>query len=157
PMIPQRLSNGICSLNPNVDRLAMSCEMEITPEGEIVGHEIFQSVIKTTKRMTYTEVNQIVTDKNPVTREEYSDLVDMFELMETLHHTLEKKRKSRGAIDFDTKEAKIIVDPEGKPLDIVLRERGVGERLIESFMLAANETVSEHFTRMEVPLIYRVH
>ncbi|MEK6189782.1 MAG: ribonuclease R [Carnobacterium alterfunditum] len=157
PMIPQRLSNGICSLNPNVDRLTMSCEMEMTPDGEIVGHDVFQSVIRTTERMTYAEVNEILTDKNLETRKKYSSLIGMFELMETLHHTLEKKRKNRGAIDFDTKEAKIIVDPEGKPLDIVLRERGVGERLIESFMLAANETVSEHFSKMEVPLIYRIH
>ncbi|SIN97734.1 RNAse R [Carnobacterium alterfunditum] len=157
PMIPQRLSNGICSLNPHVDRLTMSCEMEMTPDGEIVGHDVFQSVIRTTERMTYTEVNEILTDKNLETRKKYSSLVAMFELMETLHHTLEVDRKNRGAIDFDTKEAKIIVDPTGKPLDIVLRERGVGERLIESFMLAANETVSEHFSKMEVPLIYRIH
>ncbi|SFH68244.1 ribonuclease R [Pisciglobus halotolerans] len=157
PMLPQRLSNGICSLHPNVDRLTMSCEMEIDGSGNVVKHHIFPSVIRSYRRMTYTEVNQILMDKDPEVREQHADLVDMFELMASLHKILENKRIRRGAVDFDTKEASILVDEEGHPTDIVMRERGVGERLIESFMLAANETVSEHYAHLQVPLIYRIH
>ncbi|MER2181055.1 MAG: ribonuclease R [Desemzia incerta] len=157
PMLPQRLSNGICSLHPNVDRLTMSCEMELNPQGEIVDHRIFQSVIRSYRRMTYSDVNAMLTDKDPEVREKHADILDMFEMMEELHHILENRRVHRGAIDFDTTEAKIVVDESGHPTDVIVRERGVGERLIESFMLAANETVSEHYSKMEVPLIYRVH
>lgn len=157
PMLPHRLSNGICSLNPNEDRLAMSCEMEIDATGKVVKHDVFQSVIRSYRRMSYTQVNQIIMDTDKVVRKENEDLVPMFEEMAELHKILESNRKRRGAIDFESPEAKIIVDPEGHPLDIVLRERGIGERIIESFMLVANETVSEHYTRMDVPMIYRVH
>jgi ribonuclease R len=157
PMIPHRLSNGICSLNPKVDRLVLSCEMEISHEGTVVSHEIFQSVIKTTERMTYFDVNRILTDKDEETRARYETLVPMFELMEELAEVLRSKRMKRGAIDFDFKESKVLVDEEGKPTDVVLRERSVAERLIEEFMLAANETVAEHFHWMEVPFIYRIH
>lgn len=157
PMLPQRLSNGICSLHPNVDRLTMSCEMEINSHGEIISHEVFQSVIRSYRRMTYSDVNAILMDKDAAVREEHADLVDMFELMDELHHILENRRVHRGAIDFDSTEAQIVVDESGHPLDVVVRERGVGERLIESFMLAANETVSEHYSKMDLPLIYRVH
>ncbi|MEH7096233.1 ribonuclease R [Neobacillus vireti] len=157
PMIPHRLSNGICSLNPRVDRLVLSCEMEISSEGTVVSHEIFQSVIKTTERMTYYDVNRILTDKDEETRARYESLVPMFELMEELAEVLRNKRMKRGAIDFDFKESKVLVDEEGKPTDVVLRERSVAERLIEEFMLAANETVAEHFHWMEVPFIYRIH
>ena len=157
PMLPHRLSNGICSLNPNEDRLAMSCEMEIDSTGKVVDHAIFQSIIRSYRRMSYTQVNHIIMDTDDAVRKENADLVPMFEDMADLHKILEGNRKTRGAIDFESPEAKIIVDPEGHPLDIVLRERGIGERIIESFMLAANETVSEHFTRMKVPMIYRVH
>ncbi|MEH7416469.1 ribonuclease R [Neobacillus drentensis] len=157
PMIPHRLSNGICSLNPKVDRLVLSCEMEISSEGTVVSHEIFQSVIKTTERMTYYDVNRILTDRDEETRARYGSLVPMFELMEELAEVLRSKRMKRGAIDFDFKESKVLVDDEGKPTDVVLRERSVAERLIEEFMLAANETVAEHFHWMEVPFIYRIH
>ncbi|MBU8880908.1 ribonuclease R [Bacillus sp. FJAT-29790] len=157
PMIPHRLSNGICSLNPQVDRLTLSCEMEIAPGGEVVSHEIFQSVIKTTERMTYTDVNKILEDKDEELLQRYEPLVPMFQLMEELAQILREKRMKRGAIDFDFKEAKVIVDEEGKPNDVVIRERSVGERLIEEFMLAANETVAEHFHWMDVPFIYRIH
>lgn len=157
PMIPQRLSNGICSLNPQVPRLTMSCEMEIDPSGTIVQHEIFQSVIQTTERMTYSAVNEILEEKKPETLERYQQLVPMFQLMKELHQILEARRIQRGAINFEDREAKILVDPEGRPMDIELRERGVGERLIESFMLAANETVAEHFNRLKLPFIYRIH
>ena len=157
PMIPHRLSNGICSLNPRVDRLVLSCDMEINPEGQVVKHEIFQSVIKTTERMTYFDVNKILVDKDEETRSRYESLVPMFEQMEELAQILREKRMKRGAIDFDFKESKVLVDEDSKPTDVVLRERSVAERLIEEFMLAANETVAEHFHWMEVPFIYRIH
>ncbi|WP_297989210.1 ribonuclease R family protein, partial [uncultured Anoxybacillus sp.] len=157
PMIPHRLSNGICSLNPKVDRLTLSCEMEINDRGEVVQHEIFQSVIRTTERMTYSDVNRILVDKDEALREKYAPLVPMFELMAELADILRNKRMKRGAIDFDFKEAKVLVDENGKPYDVVLRERSVAERLIEEFMLAANETIAEHFHWMNVPFIYRVH
>ncbi|WP_102273868.1 ribonuclease R [Cytobacillus massiliigabonensis] len=157
PMIPHRLSNGICSLNPKVDRLTLSCEMEIAPSGEVVSHEIFQSVIKTTERMTYSDVNKILEDQDEELMKRYEPLVPMFQLMEELAQILRNKRMKRGAIDFDFKEAKVLVDEEGKPSDVVIRERSVAERLIEEFMLAANETVAEHFHWMEVPFIYRIH
>ncbi|MGN8845104.1 MULTISPECIES: ribonuclease R [Bacillaceae] len=157
PMIPHRLSNGICSLNPKVDRLTLSCEMEISPEGEVVKHEIFQSVIKTTERMTYADVNSILHEKDEALRAKYEGLVPMFERMEELAAILRKKRMTRGAIDFDFKESKVIVDEDGKPQDVILRERSVAEKLIEEFMLVANETVAEHFHWMQVPFIYRIH
>lgn len=157
PMIPHRLSNGICSLNPKVDRLTLSCTMEINSEGEVVHHEIFQSVIKTTERMTYSDVKEILVDKNEELLKRYEPLIPMFEMMEELASILRNKRMKRGAIDFDFKESKVLVDEEGKPTDVVLRERSVAERLIEEFMLAANETVAEHFHWMDVPFIYRIH
>jgi len=157
PMIPHRLSNGICSLNPQVDRLTLSCEMEINPEGQVVKHEIFQSVIKTTERMTYADVNSILVDAEEKLMNRYDELVPMFKEMETLASILREKRMNRGAIDFDFKEAKVLVDDEGKPTDVILRERSVAERLIEEFMLVANETVAEHFHWMNVPFIYRIH
>lgn len=157
PMIPHRLSNGICSLNPKVNRLTISCEMEINNAGEVVKHEIFHSVIKTTERMTYSDVKKILVDKDEEVTSRYEALVPMFQLMEELAAVLRKKRMTRGAIDFDFKESKVIVDEEGAPKDVVLRERSVAERLIEEFMLVANETVAEHFHWMNVPFIYRVH
>jgi ribonuclease R len=157
PMIPHRLSNGICSLNPKVDRLTISCEMEINEHGEVVSHEIFQSVIRTTERMTYSDVNKILVDKDEELRKKYAPLVPMFELMAELAEILRNKRMKRGAIDFDFKEAKVLVDENGKPYDVMVRERSVAERLIEEFMLVANETVAEHFHWLNVPFIYRVH
>lgn len=157
PMLPQRLSNGICSLHPKVDRLTLSCEMEINQQGNVVAYDIFPSVIRSVERMTYEAVNHILEEKHPQTRKQYQSLVPMLEEMAELHHILEQKRRHRGAIDFDSDEAKIIVDKEGKAIDIELRERRVGERLIESFMLAANETVSEHYSKADLPILYRVH
>jgi ribonuclease R len=157
PMIPHRLSNGICSLNPKVDRLTLTCEMEIDHTGNVVNHEIFQSVIKTTERMTYSDVNKILVDKDEETRSKYEELVPFFEEMETLAAILRKKRFDRGAIDFDFKEAKVLVDEEGKPTDVVIRTRSVAEKLIEEFMLAANETVAEHFHWLKLPFVYRIH
>ncbi|MGP1908868.1 ribonuclease R [Metabacillus sp. JX24] len=157
PMIPHRLSNGICSLNPKVDRFTLSCEMEINSVGEVVKHEIFQSVIKTTERMTYSDVKEILVDEKPELLEKYEPLIPMFKRMEKLAQILRNKRMNRGAIDFDFKEAKVLVDKDGKPTEVVLRERTVAERLIEEFMLLANETVAEHFHWMKVPFIYRIH
>lgn len=157
PMIPHRLSNGICSLNPNVDRLTLSCRMEINSEGKVVKHEIFDSVIQSDHRMTYDEVNQIITEHDESVRAQYPDVTPMLDLAKELSETLIQMRKRRGEIDFDIDEAQVIVNEEGIPVDVKMRERGEGERLIESFMLAANETVAEHFNKMEVPFIYRVH
>lgn len=157
PMIPHRLSNGICSLNPKVDRLTLSCDMEIDSTGHVVKHEIFQSVIKTTERMTYSDVNKILVDKDEELREKHEPLVPLFEDMEQLAAILREKRMNRGAIDFDFKEAKVLVDEEGHPTDVVIRERSVAEKLIEEFMLVANETIAEHFHWMDIPFIYRIH
>ncbi|MBO1222587.1 ribonuclease R [Staphylococcus nepalensis] len=157
PMIPHRLSNGICSLNPNVDRLTLSCQMELDERGDVVNHEIFDSVIHSNYRMTYDEVNEIITDQNKETRDKYNEVTPMLDLAKDLSERLINMRKRRGEIDFDISEAKVLVNEEGIPTDVELRERGEGERLIESFMLAANETIAEHFDRLDVPFIYRVH
>lgn len=154
PMLPQRLSNGICSLHPHEERLTMSCRMEIDRSGTIYQYEIFPSVIRSDMRLTYNLVNELYEKKEVEIPDEIQQmLLDMKEL----HHILERRRKERGAIDFETHEAKIIVDEQGAPIDIQIRERGVAERLIESFMLAANETVAIHYQRKNVPFIYRVH
>jgi ribonuclease R len=157
PMIPHRLSNGICSLNPQVDRLTLSCEMIFNDQGELLSHDIFQSVIKTSARMTYTDVYEILEQDNQELKEKYAELVPMFELMKELASVLNNKRMRRGAVDFDFKESKVLVDEDGYPVDVVVRERTVAERLIEEFMLAANETVAEHFHHMDVPALYRIH
>ena len=157
PMIPHRLSNGICSLNPRVDRLTISCLMEITPTGKVVEHEIFPSVIKTTARMTYNNVRKILQREDEDVLEEYKEHLSFFDLMGELANILTEKRRERGAIDFDFTEAKILVDESGHPTDVVIRERSVAERLIEEFMLAANETIAEHFHWMDIPFLYRIH
>lgn len=157
PMIPHRLSNGICSLNRGVDRLTLSCEMEINKNGQVVSHEIFEAVINTSERMTYEDVNKILVDKDTATCDKFAPLVPLFENMEALAQILRSKRMKRGAIDFDFKEAQVLVDEDGKAKDVVLRERSVGEKLIEEFMLAANETVAEHFHWLDVPFIHRIH
>jgi len=157
PMLPHRLSNGICSLNPNVDRLTISCVMEITPQGKVVDHEIFPSVIRTTERMTYTDVRKILLREDQEVLERYKELVPFFDLMGELAAILTEKRRERGAIDFDFTEAKVLVDEEGHPTDVVIRERSVAERLIEEFMLCANETIAEHFHWLELPFLYRIH
>lgn len=156
PMLPERLSNGICSLNPNVDRLTQSCLMEIDRKGRVVNHQICQSVINTTFRMTYSDVNAILAGDDELA-EKYQPIVESIHHMADLHAILEKMRVRRGALNFDTNEAKIIINDKGMPVDIVLRQRGVAERMIESFMLAANETVAEHFSKRKLPFIYRIH
>lgn len=157
PMIPHRLSNGICSLNPHVDRLTMSCQMEIDQNGSVVSHNIFQSVIHSDRRMTYDAVNKMVEDEDQALIEEYSDVYPMIQDAVKLAEILRTKREKRGAIDFDFNEAKVLVGPDGSPEEVVLRTRGTGEKLIEEFMLAANETVAENFHWMDVPFLYRVH
>ncbi len=157
PMIPHRLSNGICSLNPKVNRLVLSCEMEIDSAGKVVKSDIFESVIKTCERMTYTSVNKILLENDPDECKRYDYLVDMFKNMESLAAVLRKKRASRGSINFETPEARIYVDELCVPYDIQLRERFVAEKLIEEFMLVANETVAEHISWMGLPFLYRVH
>ena len=154
PMLPHKLSNGICSLNPGEDRLAISCVMTIDPRGKIISHDLFESVINSRKQMTYKNVNKVLAGETPDDYKEYeSDLKLMLELSEILR----KEKLSRGYLDFDTNEAKILVDESGKPIDIVLRERGKGENLIEDFMIAANETVASHIFYMGYPFVYRIH
>lgn len=157
PMIPHRLSNGICSLNPNEDRLTLSCRMEINQQGEVVRHDIFESVIHSDYRMTYTDVNSIIENNDQEIRNQYAEITPMLDLAQQLSQQLIAKRKRRGEIDFDIKEAQVLVDEDGIPTDIKVRERNDAERLIESFMLSANETIAEHFSKLEVPFIYRVH
>ena len=156
PMLPHKLSNGICSLNPRVDRLTVSCIMEVDEHGEVVEHQIVPSVIHSTERMTYKNVNKIL-DGDKTMTERYHDIYKLFFLMEELAIILRMKRSKKGAIDFNVNEAKVLVDKKGRPTDIVLRERGMSEKIIEEFMLLANETVAEHFYWLEVPFIYRVH
>ena len=155
PMLPHKLSNGICSLNPNVDRLAISCIMEVTPNGKIVSHDIFESVIRSRIQMTYKKVNKILNDEE--TPEGYEPFKDDLKLMWELAKILRKEKLSRGYLDFDVDEPKILVDENCKPYDVVLRERGKGENMIEDFMIAANETVAEHVFYMGLPFVYRVH
>lgn len=161
PMLPHALSNGVCSLNEGVDRLALSCLMTIDGKGEVINYEICESVIRVNNRMSYTIVNQILTEedayKNHPEYEKYRYLDEMFRYMETLSNILINKRRRRGAIDFDFPEAKIVLDKEGTPLAIKPYERNVATMLIESFMLAANETVAQHFYWQELPFVYRVH
>jgi len=181
PMLPPRLSNGICSLHPRVDRLTITCEMEIDERGEVVRHDIFPSVIRTVERMTYRDVyvllkglaqeegrldEEDVFDEDaadeveqhfPRLRQRYEPLLSFFRDAEQLARILRAKRMRRGAIDFDFPEAKILVDDTGKPVEILRKERTIAEQIIEEFMLAANETVAEHFYWMQQPFIYRVH
>lgn len=155
PMLPHELSNGICSLNPEVDRLAISCVMEFDGQGNQIDYEIFESVICSRKQMTYKNVNSIL-EKN-IVPEGYEEYVDSLRCMEELAEILRKMKENRGYIDFEVDEAKILVDEKGVPTDVVLRNRGTGEMLIEDFMIAANECIATHIYFMNLPFIYRVH
>lgn len=157
PMLPHRLSNGICSLNQGVDRLALSCLMTIDGKGEVKDYEIAETVICVNRRMSYTSVKKILEDRDQEEIKEYETLVPMFEQMEELSAILRKRRHKRGSIDFDFAESKILLDREGHPLEICPYERNVATRMIEDFMLAANETVAQHFFWMELPFVYRTH
>lgn len=156
PMLPHVLCNGICSLNPHVDRLTLTCMMEINREGIVENYQIFPSVIHSDERMTYTNVNKILNGEAKI-QKKYSHLLQMCLHMKVLSGIIRKRRERLGAIDFDTKEAKILVNERGKVKDVVLRERGEAERMIEDFMIVANETVASHMKWMEVPSIYRIH
>ena len=155
PMLPHELSNGICSLNPNVDRLAISCVMEFDHDGKQLDYEIFPSVIRSCIQMTYKKVNSILEDN--VVPEGYEPYEKSLRLMEELAQILRKMKVKRGYIDFEVDEAKILVDKDCKPVNVVLRDRGAGEKLIEDFMIAANECVATHIYFMSLPFIYRVH
>ncbi len=157
PMLPHRLSNGICSLNAGYDRLALSCIMDIDGKGMVVGHEIAETVICVDERMSYTSVKKILQDNDKDERHRYEKLVPMFELMDELAEILRSKRKKRGFVDFDFPETKIILDKKGKPIELRPYDRNVATRMIEEFMLAANETVAEDFFWQESPFVYRTH
>ena len=161
PMLPHALSNGICSLNAGEDRLALSCLMSINLQGQIIDYDIRETVIRVDERMSYTAVKNILEQESIVETNpdyaRYAGLVPMFVLMKELSAILRKKRKERGSIDFDLPECKILLDKEGNPLEIKPYERNVATNLIEDFMLAANETVAQHFYWLEVPFVYRVH
>ena len=157
PMLPKELSNNICSLNADEDRLAISCIMEIDKDGNVTEYDICKSVINVNYRMTYTAVNKILTENDPEMKERYKELVEDFYLMQELAGILKEKRKLRGALDFDFPESKVIVDETGYPVEIKRLERGVGEMIIEDFMIKANEVVAEHLFWQEAPILYRVH
>lgn len=157
PMLPHKLSNGICSLNAGTDRLALSCLMEIDGKGNVIGHRIAETLIQVDRRMTYTAVNAIVTDRDPDVMEEYKDFVPMFDLMKELADILRERRKKRGSIDFDFPESKIILDEKGRPVDIKPYERNAATKIIEDFMLMANETIAEDYFWQELPFLYRTH
>ena len=157
PMLPRKLSNGICSLNPKVDRLTLSCIMEIDHKGKVVNHEIVESVIRTNERMTYTDVTKILEDNDEELIKRYDYLVDDFKTMKELCKILRAKRTKRGAIDFEIAEAKIILNELGKPIEIKPYDRAISNRMIEEFMLVANETVAEHMFWTHLPFVYRIH
>ena len=157
PMLPHKLSNGICSLNAGTDRLALSCIMELDAQGNVLDHKIAETVIHVDRRMTYTAVNAIVTDGDEAVMAEYEGFVPMFMLMKEVSDILREKRKKRGAIDFDFPESKIILDAQGKPLEIKPYERNAATKIIEDFMLAANETVAEDYFWQSLPFLYRTH
>ncbi|MBM7870483.1 ribonuclease R [Clostridium pascui] len=157
PMLPKKLSNGMCSLHPKVDRLTLTCMMEIDGNGKVVDHEIFESIIKTVERMTYTDVTKILRDKDEELMKRYDYLLEEFNTMEELCKILYKKRISRGAIDFDFEECKIVLDEKGKPIKIEPYERAIANRVIEEFMLVCNETVAEYMFWANIPFVYRIH
>jgi ribonuclease R len=157
PMLPTPLSNGICSLNPSVDRLTLTCEMDISPAGDIMRYDIYESVINSNERMTYTAVREILVDRDPAQRKRYSARLKEFELMAELMEILHTKRTKRGSIDFDLPEPEIVLDLQGRMADIIRAERNMAHQIIEEFMLAANETVAGHIENKEAPFIYRIH
>jgi ribonuclease R len=156
-MFPSELATGLCSLNPQVDRLVQSCLMEVDRRGDVVRYEMHDGVIHSNARMTYTEVNAILTDRDPAVVRQYKSLVPLFEMMRELFEILNTRRHRRGSIDFDLKEPEIVLDDEGLVEEIIALERNVAHRLIEEFMLLANETVAQHLHDNQVPTLYRIH
>lgn len=157
PMLPPKLSNGICSLNPRVPRLTMSVIIDFDENAKVKSYQITPSVIQTCERMTYTAVNKILEENDQETIKRYDYLVEDFKLMEELAAKLNRKRFERGSLDFNFEEAKVILDENGRPVEIKKEHRGIGERIIEEFMLAANEVIAEHMYWLKVPFVYRVH
>lgn len=157
PMLPHRLSNGICSLNAGEDRLALSCIMTVNPKGNVIGHEIAETVIRVDERMTYTGVKKILEDHDPAETQKYRELLPMLEQMQELSQILRERRQRRGSIDFDFPEAKIVLDDKGQPVEIMPYDRNVATKIIEDFMLLANETVAEDYYWQEIPFVYRTH
>ena len=157
PMLPHKLSNGICSLNPHVDRLALSCLMEVNGRGEVVSHRILESIINSDYRMTYTAVREILEDGTPALLEQYAEILSMLEDMEELRQILGEKRRKRGSVNFDLPESKIILDENGKPIDIKPYEKSIATNMIEEFMLVCNETIAENSFWQEMPFMYRSH
>ncbi|WP_442860815.1 ribonuclease R [Alkaliphilus sp. B6464] len=157
PMLPRKLSNGICSLNPRVDRLTLSVFMEIDNKGTVISHEIVEGLINIDERMVYEDVSDILEKDDQELKQKYSNLVDMFKMMESLCLILRNRRENRGAIDFDFPESKVILDDKGKPIEIKKYERRIANRMIEEFMLVCNETVAEYFYWQNTPFVYRVH
>lgn len=157
PMLPHILSNGICSLNAGEDRLALSCIMTINDKGNVVDYKIAETVICVDRRMTYTSVKRILEEQDEEECKKYEELVPMFQMMEKLAGILREKRKKRGSIDFDFPETKIVLDENGKPLELKPYDRNVATKIIEDFMLLANETVAEHYFWQEIPFVYRTH
>ncbi len=157
PMLPKELSNGICSLNPNVDRLSLSVFMEIDKKGKVVDHEIVEGLINSKQRLVYDDVSDFLENDDEVAKEKLSKVADDLKLMEELCHILYEKRERRGSIDFDFPEAKIILDEKGVPIEIRKEERRIANRLIEEFMLVCNETVAERFFWSQTPFLYRIH
>ena len=157
PMLPHTLSNGICSLNAGVDRLALSCIMTINEKGAVIDHTIAETVVRIDERMSYTSVKKILEEKDEAETERYKDLVPMFELMAELSRILREKRRQRGSIDFDFPETKMVLDENGRPIDIKPYDRNVATKIIEDFMLLANETVAEDYFWQEIPFVYRTH
>ena len=157
PMLPHKLSNGICSLNAGTDRLALSCIMEVDAQGTVLDHRIAGTVIHVDRRMTYTAVNAVVTDRDEAVMAEYEEFVPMFDCMKELADILRENRRKRGAIDFDFPESKIVLNEQGKPLEIKPYERNAATRIIEDFMLLANETVAEDYYWQSIPFLFRSH
>ena len=157
PMLPHQLSNGVCSLNPNVDRLTLTCDMEIDTDGNVVNTGVYQSIIHSSARMTYVDVNTLLEKKDEKLANKYTAFLELFERMDVLAKILAKKRHTRGSLDFEIDEAKIIVDEVGKAIDVKVRERGVAEKIIEQFMIEANESIAAVFMKKAWPFIYRVH
>ncbi|MBR2215425.1 MAG: ribonuclease R [Selenomonadaceae bacterium] len=157
PMLPKELSNGICSLNAGEDRLAMACEAEISPSGEVVNYTLREAVIRVKRRLTYNTVNKILTERDETLRQDQADIVPMLEILAKLRQVLKGKREERGAVDFNIPEIKVILNKKGKAVGLKKRLGSLGESIIEECMLTANEIVAEHLCRRQIPSLYRVH
>ena len=157
PMLPTRLSNGICSLNVGEDRLALTCFMDISQNGKVENHEILESIIRVKERMTYKDVTKVLLGEDQELITKYKEFVETFDNMKDLCLILKNKRLARGTVDFNFPESKVILDEQGRPIDIAWQERSLSDQIIEEFMIASNETVAEHYHWLDIPFLYRVH